>query len=115
MTDKRVFFASGNVEKLADVMDIVGSWTDIRVDHYPISIEELQTIDLQVLVENKLMRAFQSVRQPVIVDHTCLGLQALKGLPATHSSLFWQTLGGDICDIVARLGENRAEVTVGLG
>jgi XTP/dITP diphosphohydrolase len=114
MMDIRLFFASKNVGKLEDVMELVGAWSGIRIDHYEVAIEELQTSDLKALVQDKAIRAFSIIRQPLVVDHTCLELKALNGLPGTHARLFWDRLGDRICEVVGKLGEDKAEVTVGL-
>ena len=115
MTEQRLLFVSGNVEKLEDVRAIVGSWTDIRVDHYPFAVKELQTSSIQDLIEDKVMRAFARARYPLVVDHTCLSLAALNGLPGTQASSFWEYMRDDICKIIATLGNSRAEVSVALG
>lgn len=114
MSTYRIFFVSGNVEKLRDILDIVGSLSDLRIDHFEFSIEELQTEELSKLVQEKAIAAFNRVRHPVIVDHTCLGLSALRGLPGTAASHFWKCLGTDVCGVVSKLGDDRAEVTVAL-
>jgi XTP/dITP diphosphohydrolase len=114
MSVYQVFFATGNIEKLRDILDVVGSPQDLRIDHCEFSIDELQTSDLTKLVHAKAITAFNHVRYPVIVDHTCLGLVALKGLPGTGASQFWKCLGTDICNVVSKLGDNRAEITVAL-
>lgn len=111
----QVFFVSRNVEKLHDILDVVGSLTDIRVDHFDYSINELQTSNLEMLIQEKALSAFARVRHPVIVDHTCLGLAALKGLPGTSASEFWRCVGTDVCNVVTKLGNDQADVTVALG
>jgi XTP/dITP diphosphohydrolase len=112
---KHYFFASKNQEKLRDVLDIVGFWSELKVEHYDVAVAELQTNDVRALIQHKLIEAFERIRQPTIVDHTCLSLSALNGLPGAQASLFWDKLGGDICEVVNRLGDNKAQVEVWLG
>ena len=114
MLNKYAFFVSANPEKLRDVKDVVGSWKHIRIEYYAHSIQEIQTTDLIKVLEHKVIRAFEEVRQPVIVDHTCLGLSMLRGFPGTQSSSFWHYLGTHVCELVAMTGDDAAEVTVGL-
>lgn len=114
MSRYRIFFVSGNVEKLRDVMDVVGLWPDVRIDHFQYAIQEPQTLDLTSLIEEKAVAAFARVRYPVIVDHTCLGLGALNGLPGPMTSAFWGAVGADVCSIVSKLGDDTADIRVSL-
>jgi XTP/dITP diphosphohydrolase len=95
-------------------MDVVGSWPDVQLNHFRYSIKEPQTLDLESLIEEKAIAAFACVRHLVIVDHTCLALGALKGLPGSMTSAFWEAVGTDVCNIVSKLGDDTAEILVSL-
>lgn len=56
-------------------------------------IHELQTEDMDALVRDKILRAFERIRHPLIVDHTGLEFGLLKGFPAGLTSVFYDTLG----------------------
>jgi XTP/dITP diphosphohydrolase len=116
MSELRYFFATKNIEKLKDVQDLVGDWHDIRIEHFDIGLKEFQTDDVVELVEHKLVEAYRKIKRPTIVDHTCLQFDALKGLPGTQTSIFWNTLGAEhICTILKSLNNWKAEVKVCLG
>jgi XTP/dITP diphosphohydrolase len=55
-------------------------------------IHELQTKDMDALIRDKVLKAFQLVRRPLIVDHTGLEFDLLKGFPAGLTSVFYDTL-----------------------
>jgi XTP/dITP diphosphohydrolase len=55
-------------------------------------IHELQMEDMDVLVRDKILKAFAMVRRPVIVDHTGLSFDLLKGFPAGLTSVFYGKL-----------------------
>jgi XTP/dITP diphosphohydrolase len=58
-------------------------------------IHELQTKDMDVLVRDKVLQAFGRIRHPLIVDHTGLEFDLLKGFPAGLTSVFYDTLGDE--------------------
>ena len=116
MAEVRFFFATQNKEKLRDVVDLIGGWTDIRIDHFYCQVDEIQHDDVVRLVENKLLEYYRNTKRPTIVDHTCLHLDAIAGLPGTQTGQFWRKIGGHgICKLVQALGNNKAEVSVCLG
>jgi len=55
-------------------------------------IEEIQTEDMEALVRDKVVKAFDRVRWPIFVDHTGLHLDLLNRLPGGLTELFWNGL-----------------------
>jgi XTP/dITP diphosphohydrolase len=57
-----------------------------------ITIEEIQTEDMEALVSDKVIKAYEKIRRPVFVDHTGLHLDVLAGFPAGLTEIFWNRL-----------------------
>jgi XTP/dITP diphosphohydrolase len=55
-------------------------------------INELQTEKTELLIRDKILRAFEIIRRPLIVDHTGLSFALLKGFPAGLTSVFYDFL-----------------------
>jgi XTP/dITP diphosphohydrolase len=55
-------------------------------------INELQTEDMNLLVRDKVLKAFDKIRRPLIVDHTGLQFDLLNGFPAGLTSVFYDKL-----------------------
>lgn len=64
-------FVSSNKYKIAEVEAILGP-VGIKVVPAHIKIEELQTDDVEKLVKDKLIKAFQKIGRPLFVEHTGL-------------------------------------------
>jgi XTP/dITP diphosphohydrolase len=111
---KTLLFVSKNVEKLADIQDLAGLVPNIFIEHYPVDVAELQVSSFSLLLEEKTRDAFRKLHRPLFVDHTALCLEALGGYPGASSSAFWGALGSRLCDVVHKLGNPRASVSVGL-
>lgn len=88
------------------------------VDIVPVSkkIEELQTEDVDRLVRDKLIKAFDAIGRPLFVEHTGLYLDGLNGLPAGLTQIFWDRLEADrFANLVVGLGDAAVTAKTVLG
>lgn len=87
-------FLSSNVYKIGEVEKILGP-VGVKIVPAPIKIEEIQTEDVQRLVRDKVLKAFERIGRPVFVEHTGLHLPGLNGLPGGLTQIFWDRLQAD--------------------
>lgn len=87
-------FLSSNVYKIREVESILNA-VGVRIVPAPIKIEEIQTEDVQRLVRDKVLKAFEQIGRPVFVEHTGLHLPGLNGLPGGLTQIFWDRLQAD--------------------
>lgn len=80
---------TSNQNKLAEINEILG--TNHKVSK--IEIPEIQSLDLDEVITQKVKAAYQIVKRPVLVEDISLEIKALKGLPGTFIKFFLQTLG----------------------
>jgi len=85
--------------------------TSYIIKKAPIPIEEIQTEDMEALVSDKIIKAYEKLRRPVFVDHTGLNLEVLGGFPAALTEIFWNRLKNER---LARLFGNTAVTAVTL-
>lgn len=57
-----------------------------------LSIDELQTEDMEVLVRDKAVKAFAAVKRSIFVDHTGLQFDLLGGFPGGLREILWNKL-----------------------
>ena len=88
---KEIIFVSNNEEKIAEVKKILEG-TNVKVIGIKCKINEMQTENVDELVKDKLLKAFEKVGRPVFVDHTCLYIDSLNGLPGGLTQIFWEKL-----------------------
>jgi len=88
-------FLSGNEYKIREVQSIL---TTAGAHVVPVDrkVHELQTQDVNELVKDKILKAFEIVGRPVFVEHTGLHLAGLNGFPAGLTQVFWDTLNADL-------------------
>lgn len=111
----KIRFMSGNEHKIKEVQRILDP---VGVDIVPVSrkIEELQTQDVDALVRDKLIKAFQKIGRPLFVEHTGLYLKGLNGLPAGLTQIFWDRLEARrFANLVAALADDKVIAKTVLG
>lgn len=107
----RLFLVTSNPFK-RDEIEPLCSPLGFTLEHYSHKIEELQSVNADDIVRDKARKAFDVVRQPVLVDHSGLALNALSGFPGGLTQIFWDILQGRICDLVSALGDKTATALV---
>ncbi len=114
MSYNSLFFATHNSYKFQEfhrLFKVMG----VNLKHYPISISEVQTFDFEPIIRDKIVKAYAEIRQPVLVDHSGLAMDALNGLPQGLNNQFWHRLQNKVCDIAHNLHNDKAEIIVYLG
>lgn len=84
-------FLTRNDGKLRELRSMIAA-TDYTLVSDATEIHELQTEDTERLIRDKVIRAFDIVRRPLIVDHTGLAFELLNGFPAGLTSVFYDKL-----------------------
>ena len=98
-------FVSRNEHKINEVQEILG---DIGIEIIPVkhSINEIQTEDVEDLVRDKLLKAFDIVGREVFVEHTGLYVASLDGFPGGLTQVFWDKLQADKFSSLLGCGED---------
>jgi len=108
-------FVSRNQFKIEETKEIMlGSGIDIIP--FNRKIEELQTLDVQSLVKDKLMKAFSLIGRPLFVEHTGLYIKYLNEFPAGLTQIFWDSLEADkFAELIGNLPDTTvlAKTTIG--
>jgi XTP/dITP diphosphohydrolase len=84
-------FLTKNIYKFEEFEKLFNG-TNYTIIQSSIAIKEIQTEDIEALVADKVIKAFDKVRRPVVVDHTGLHLELLGGFPGGLTEIFWERL-----------------------
>lgn len=76
-------FATSNKEKLL-IAQIVCEQAGIQVRQELIDIDEIQSEDAELIVRDKVMRAYDSLGSPVVVSDDSWDIPALNGFPGAY-------------------------------
>jgi XTP/dITP diphosphohydrolase len=91
---KEIRFLSNNEYKIDEFRKILKNY-GIKVIPINLKIKELQTLDMTEIVKDKLLKAFQIIGKPVIVEQTGLYIDFLNGFPGGLTQIFWDKLQAD--------------------
>src|SRR5437879_6270474 len=103
------FFATSNLYKFQEFARLFAVY-GVTLEHVNIAIQEIQTIDIETIARDKLVKAYARLSRPVLVDASGLGMAALKGLPQGLNNQFWDVLKDEVCSLALRLGDDAAEI-----
>lgn len=87
-------FLTCNSYKIQEAEKILNNSSFI-IKPYKEKIEEIQTIDTNKIVKDKVLRAFKKIGRPIFVEHTGLYLDYLNNLPGGLTQIFWDSLNAD--------------------
>jgi len=87
-------FVTKNPHKAEEVEAILGD-IGISIVHASLKIHEIQTEDIQDIVRDKVLKAFNSIGRPVFIEHTGLYIDSLQGFPGGLTQVFWDKLKAD--------------------
>lgn len=99
-------FVTGNKHKLEEWRRLLPD--DITLESVDIDITEIQTDDPTELVTDKVKRAYDVVRKPVVVEDVSAGLNALGRLPGPLIKFFVKQLGGNTLFELAKVSDDKS-------
>ena len=106
---KDLIFITGNQNKA----DYLAKWLDMPIKHRKVDLDEIQSLDLRAVVEDKARRAYDTVKKPVLVEDVALGFDAFGRLPGTFIKWYIQELGNEIiCCLLDNQPNRRATASI---
>ncbi len=102
---KKLTFITGNAGKAKYLSD----YFHTPIDHIKLDLQEIQSLDLREVVEDKAKRAYEIIKSPVLVEDVSLTFGSLKKLPGPLIKWFLETLGNDgICNLLNKFEDRSA-------
>jgi XTP/dITP diphosphohydrolase len=87
--DRPLLFVSSNAGKAREVEELLG----LPVERLELDLPEIQALDVEEVVRQKALTAYQLAGRPVLVEDTGLFIAALGGLPGALVRWFLLTIG----------------------
>jgi XTP/dITP diphosphohydrolase len=107
----KVYFVTNNTSKAAELEDYLASTAssapDLQIVVFRSELFEVLDSDIDRIVTNKALDAFQSVGLPCVVEHSGLFMDALPGLPGGLGEAIWRSIGDRMCGFL-RDSDSRA-------
>jgi non-canonical purine NTP pyrophosphatase (RdgB/HAM1 family) len=100
----KLIFVTGSEKKLKEVKKIL---SDIELVNKNLEIPEIQSFDLKEIAKDKAKKAYEILKEPVLVEDTAFYIEALNGLPGPFIKYFEEMLGRGAMSFLARGLEHR--------
>jgi non-canonical purine NTP pyrophosphatase (RdgB/HAM1 family) len=105
-------FITGNADKAKQIQEFL----NIEIDHQKVDLDEIQSLDLQEIVEHKVRQAYEKLQKPVFVEDVSLVFNALGKLPGPLIKWFLQSVGNDgMCKLLDGYEDRSAAAKVLFG
>ncbi|MDX1414381.1 MAG: non-canonical purine NTP pyrophosphatase [Candidatus Promineifilaceae bacterium] len=108
----KILFATSNEHKVRMVESRLGR----PLHQVQLDLPEIQAVDVQDVIEQKTLAAYQLTGEPVLVEDTSLSFTAWNGLPGALIRWFLETVGNEgICRMLADYDDLEAQAETCLG
>lgn len=88
-----LYFASSNENKFLEIKNLLEKEKDIKIHFSKIILKEIQSESIIEVAEDKVKKAFNIIKKPVIVEDDGLFIKDLNGFPGIYSSFVFKTIG----------------------
>ena len=106
---KKLYLVTGNQGKAQYASKLLG----LPIEHYKTDIDEIQSLDLQEVVEKKLLTAYNEILQPTIVEDVSLEIGG-KSMPGTFIKFFVEVYGlEELCKMFGQNPTATAKCIIG--
>ena len=108
MDNTSLYFASSNENKFLEIQKLLDTEKKMEIDNEnsvsvgekkfkirfkKLSIKEIQSESIIEVAEDKVKKAFDIIRNPVIIEDDGLFIKELNGFPGVYSSFAFKTIG----------------------
>jgi inosine triphosphate pyrophosphatase len=84
---------TGNKGKLSEWQRLLPP--EFVIESLDIDLDEIQSLDAREILTDKVKRAYQAARKPVVVEDVSAGLDKLGGLPGPFIKFFLKKMGSN--------------------
>ncbi len=111
MKKEKLFFITGNKNKLLEIQAVLPNVEQLEID-----LDEIQETDPKKIIEHKMKEALKYQNGEFIIEDTSLYIKSLNDLPGPLIKWFMQKLGvNGIFEMVKKLGNDKAEAKTIIG
>lgn len=98
-----IYLVTGNKNKVEQVKHFL----NLDFKHLDLDLDEIQSLDTDLVAEHKVKQAYLAVGEPVFVFDTSVEIACLNGFPGPLIKWFYQTLTlKKVCQIVHQFSDH---------
>lgn len=96
---RKPVYITGNKHKASYLARLLG----VDLEYRKLDLDEIQSANAETVVEHKVRQAYDILQCPVLVEDTCMGYDALDGLPGPFIKFFIEQDNG--AERLCRIGD----------
>lgn len=106
---KKFTYVTGNKNKLEHFL----RYADFPIEHIDLDLTEIQSLDVNQIIEHKAKEAYRIVKKPVLVEDVSLTCKAMGKLPGPLVKWFLDSVGAEgICRLLDTYKDRSAIASV---
>ncbi len=90
---KTLYFASSNDNKFREIKNLISKENNFDLEFSKININEIQSESILEVTEDKVRKAYDIIKNPVIIEDDGLFITELNGFPGVYSSFVFKSIG----------------------
>lgn len=94
MSDSTVAIVTGNTKKYKEMAEAL-SHHRIATDWINADVDEVKSLDAEVVIRDKALKSFNRVQKPILVDDSGIYFDRYTNFPGTYSKFLYQAIGYD--------------------
>ncbi len=102
---KILYFASSNENKFREIKCLIPKENNFNIEFFKINIKEIQSESILEVAEDKARKAYNIIKNPLIIEDDGLFITDLNGFPGVYSSFVFKAIGNS--GILRLLKENK--------
>lgn len=88
-----LYFASSNDNKFQEIKNLISKENNFDLEFSRININEIQSESILEVAEDKVRKAYDIIKNPVIIEDDGLFITELNGFPGVYSSFVFKSIG----------------------
>ncbi len=104
---EEIIFITSNENKLKEARSIL---PDIKIISKKIDLLEIQSVQLEDVIKEKLKYGFQQIKKPIIVEDTGLFFNGLNGFPGALIKMLLDSVGCEGCFKIINAFEDKSAI-----
>lgn len=111
----KIYFLSSNPHKITEVSKIL-SLNFVEIEGCNVKISEIQSNDMESIVRDKVIKAYEKIKKPLFVEQTGLYIEDFGNLPGGLTQIVWDSLQADkFCDFFGKRINTKAKAVTKIG
>jgi XTP/dITP diphosphohydrolase len=110
-----IYFNTVNTDKISEIKFLFKPHKKYACHFFKNNIVEILNNNIENVIKQKAISAYDNCRMPVIVEHGALEVEYFNNFPGALSKPMWDLMGDKICKLIPESESRKAKVISAVG